>query len=180
MSLVALAAPAGCGQAERKAQQRTTPTATTTTEDSAYPVAYELRRAAGRKLAAANAWRVLEREGRVVATSEWDVYTAVVLSAWLDHHGVRLDVPSDLRSVLRRVAHEQELPLLLVSSEHRRYAGALARMRPTARRLRSFYERFTGERSADAGRAMRDWLRVFRLAVDAVDAEHIVLIPVAD
>jgi hypothetical protein len=31
---------------------------------------------------------------------EWDVYTAGVLSEC--HRGVRLDVPSDLRSVVRR------------------------------------------------------------------------------
>jgi hypothetical protein len=139
--IVAIAAPAGCGQGERppaKGQQRATPIATATTEASDYPVAYELRRAAARKLAAANATRVLKREGRVVATSEWDVYTAVVLSEWLNHHGVRLYVPRDLRSVLRRVANEQEHPLLVVSSEHRRYADALVRMRPTARQLQSF------------------------------------------
>jgi hypothetical protein len=177
--VVAISASAGCGQGDRPPPEREQ-RATATTDASDTPVAYELPTGAARRLAAADATRVLEREGRVVATSEWDVYTAVVLSEWLDHHGVRLDVPSDLRSVVRRVANEQELPLLVVSSEHRRYSEALARMRPTAHQLRSFYERFTGERSAEAGRAMRDWLRVFRRAVEAVDAEHLVVIPVPD
>jgi hypothetical protein len=115
-----------------------------------------------------------------VARSEWDGYAAVVLSEWLDDRGVPLDVPRDLHAVMDRVAREQEVSVLLVGSEHRRYAGRLARLRPTEGELRSFYERYTEQQSTDAGRAMLDWLRVFRRAFDGADAEHVVIIPVLD
>jgi hypothetical protein len=104
----------------------------------------------------------------------------VVLSEWLEDHGVRLDVPEELRPMAERVGSEQELPLLVVGAEHRRYAGELARLEPSPAELQSFYERFTEQRSAEAGRAMRDWLRVFRAAVDRADDEHVVVIPVLD
>jgi hypothetical protein len=48
------------------------------------------------------------------------------------------------------------------------------------RELRAFYERFTGEQSAEAGEAMLDWLRVFRVALRNADPEHVVIIPVPD
>jgi hypothetical protein len=71
-----------------------------------------------------------------------------------------LTVPADLRPVVRRLASEQELSLLVVASQHRRYAAALARLDPTGRELGSSYERFTHDDSAEAGQAMLDWLRV--------------------
>jgi hypothetical protein len=174
---------AGCGDGDAPASEdewHATPIPTTATEASEVPVAYRLRRDVARKLAAADAWRVIERKGRVIATSPWDGYTAVVLSEWLDDRGVRLDLPRDLRSVVRGVASEQELALLVVSSEHRRYADTLAQLHPTAPELRSFYERFTRDTSREAGRAMLDWLRVFRRAMGTADAKHLVLIRVLD
>jgi hypothetical protein len=183
ISLLVASAAAGCGRGEEpasKSQRPATPIPATTSGASAFPVAYQLRKSATLELAGADAWRVIERNGRVVAKSEWNAYTAVVLSEWLEDRGVRLEVPRDLRSVVRRVASEQELSLLIVSSEHRRYADALAQLRPTARELRSFYEHFTADESTDAGQAMLDWLRVFRLAIGNADADHLVVIPVLD
>jgi hypothetical protein len=183
VSLLVAFAGAGCGRGAEpasEAQPPATPIPTTTPGTSEFPVAYQLRRSAARKLADTDAWRVIERKGRVVAKSEWDVYTAVVLSQWLEDRGVRLDVPRDLRSLVQRVASEQELPLLVITSEHRRYADALAQLHPTGRELRSFYERFTADESTEAGQAMLDWLRVFRLAIGRADANHLVVIPVLD
>lgn len=108
------------------------------------------------------------------------MYTAVVLSEWLDDRGVRLDVPMALRSVVQRVASEQQLSLLIISWEHRRYADALAQIHPTGRELQSFHDRFTQDESTEAGQAMLFWLRVFRLAIGKADAKHVVVIPVLD
>jgi hypothetical protein len=175
---MALLVAAGCGQGDEPAS--TERPRATTTGASGGPVAYRLPSDAVRGLVTADAWQVIEREGQVVARSEWKPYTAVVLSEWLEDHGVRLDVPKELRAVVERVASEQELPLLVVGPEHRGYAGELARLHPTARELQSFHERFTEEPSAEAGRAMLDWLRVFRAAVEGADDGHLVVIPVLD
>jgi hypothetical protein len=175
-----LAVAAGCGQDDEpvsEARQRATPMATPAER---FPAAYRLERSAARRLATADAARVLERSGEVVARTEWEAYTAVVLAEWLDARGVPLDVPKDLRPMVRKVGSEQDLPLLVVSGEHRRYADALAGLHPSAPELRTFYERFSGEAPDDAGRAMLDWLRVVRHSLDAVDEDHVVVIPVLD
>jgi hypothetical protein len=78
---------------------------------------------------------------------------------------------------VERVANEQELTLLVVTGEHRRYAEVFARLDPTERELRSFYERFSQQTVDDAGQAMLAWLRVFRLALANADARHVVIIP---
>jgi hypothetical protein len=179
-----LAVPAGgCDRdsaPSSEARPPATPTATPKRESAASPVAYRLKTTAARALAGTQAARVIERRGRVVARSTWDGYQAVVLSEWLQRRHVRLGVPRDLRSVVRRVAGEQELSLLVVASEHRRYADALAALHPSERELRAFYERFSGEQSAEAGEAMLDWLRVFRVALRNADLDHVVIIPVSD
>ena len=183
MALLVAFAAAGCAggeEAASEAQRRSTPSPTTTTGPSKAPVAYQLRRGDALKLAGTDAWRMIERKGRTVARSEWDGYLAIVLSEWLDERGIRLDVPRDLRPVMQSLADEQELTLLVVSSEHQRYADALARLHPTERELRSFHERFTDDDSTDAGRAMLDWLRVFRLAIGNTDARHVVVIRLLD
>ena len=179
-----LAVPAGgCGRdaaSSTDAQRPATPTATPKREPAASPVAYQLKTTAARTLAGTQAARVIQRKGRVVARSTWDSYQAVVLSEWLERRDVRLGVPRDLRSVVRRVAGAHELSLLVVAPEHRRYAGALAALHPSERELRAFYERFSGEESAEAGEAMLDWLRVFRVALRNADMDHGVIIPVSD
>jgi hypothetical protein len=83
--------------------------------------------------ASSDAWKTLERHGRVVATTDWDGYLAIVLAEWLNKRGIHLlDVARDLRPVMRRFADEQDLPLLVVSSEDRRYADELTEMDPSA------------------------------------------------
>jgi hypothetical protein len=177
-ALLALAAVAGCGsQSDETPATKREPTPAAS-RPTAYPAAYRLGTAAARSLAGRNAMRVIAREGRVVARSQWDAYSAIVLSEWLGEHGVRLETPRGLRPVLRELASEQELPLLVVAREHRRYARTMARLDPTGRELRSFYEQYTHEESADAGRAMLDWLRILRTAIGRADARHVVLIPV--
>jgi hypothetical protein len=179
MLLLLVVVAGGCRNGDEPASgAHSTPIPTATPRPVAYPVAYRLRRSAALQLARADAWQLVEREGRVVARSEWDDgYAAIVLSEWLDERGIRLDLPSDLRSVVERLANEQELTLLVVTGEHRRYAELLARLDPTERELRSFYERFSGQTVDDAGQAMLAWLRVFRLALANADARHVVIIP---
>ena len=179
MLLLLVVAAGGCGHGDEPASEaHSTPNPTATSRPELYPVAYRLRRSAAVELARADVWSLIERQGRVVARSQWDDgYAAIVLSEWLDERGLRLEVPSDLRSVVKRLANEQELTLLVVSGEHRRYAKALARLDPTERELRSFYERFSQRKVEDAGRAMLAWLRVFRLALAHTDARHVVIIP---
>jgi len=99
----------------------------------------------------------------------------VVLTQWLHTQDVEFDVPGDLEPAV-----DQDLPLLVISSEHRRYAERLARLRPSESRLRAFYERFSETAMGTAGQAMRDWLRVVRLAVDETDRRHVVVIPLLD
>jgi hypothetical protein len=182
LAIVLQALAAGCANGDEPAtttRATPTPTPTATAQPTRYPVAYRLRMETALDLARTDAWRVIEREGRIVSRSESDDgYAAVVLAEWLDGQGVRLDVPRALRPVVERLAAEQELTLLVIGPEHRRHARALTRLRPTERELRSFYERFGEERSPDAGQAMLAWLRVFRRALDSADAAHVVVIPV--
>jgi hypothetical protein len=176
-SLLAFSTTA-CGSSDGvPAAPRATATAAAPTS---YPVAYRLARDAVRRLPDTDAWKEIERS-RVVASSEWEKpYAALVLSEWL--HGRRIDLrePRELRPALERLANEQELSLLILTAEHRRHAKALAKLHPTSRELRAFYEDFSEEDSPQAGEAMLDWLRVFRLAVANADARHVVVIPLLD
>ena len=144
---------------------------------SSYPVAYRIPNAIARKLPQADAYAVIEREGQVVAQTEWEDYTALVLSAWLEEkHGIRLDAP-EYRAVTSRLASEQELYVIAVTGEH---AAALQRLHPNERALRRYFARFTEDGYSEAGEAMLDWLRVFRLASSNADVNHVVVIPVLD
>ena len=104
----------------------------------------------------------------------------MVLTEWLHTRDVEFDVPRDLRPAVDGAGAEQDLPLLVISSEHRRYASRLARLHPSESRLRAFYERFSEASMGTAGQAMRDWLRVVRLAIDETDPRHVVVIPLLD
>ena len=179
MLLLLVAVAGGCGSGDEPASgDNSTPIPTALPRPEVYPVAYRLRRSAALDLARTDARQVIEREGRVVARSEWDDgYAAIVLAEWLDARGFQLALPRDLRSLVERLANEQELLVLVVSAEHRRYAEALARLDPTERELRSFYERFSRQKVDDAGQAMRAWLQVFRLALANADSQHVVIIP---
>jgi hypothetical protein len=143
------------------------------------PVAYRLSRTAARELAGADAWAVIEEQGRVVAESEWDKgHAALMLSEWLEQQGVPTDVPSDLLPVLERLAAEQDLTLWAITAEHLRNAETLARLDPGENELRLFHEHFSGQAQDDAGEAMLAWLGVTRAAFAQTDADHVVLIPI--
>jgi hypothetical protein len=159
------------------AAPRATPTPARPTS---YPVAYRLSRGAVRTLPETDAWKEIDRS-HVVASSEWQKpYPALVLVDWLHDQRIDLGEPRELRPVLERLAHEQELSLLILTAEHRRYAKALAKLHPSRRELRTFYEDFSEEDWPQAGEAMLDWLRVVRLAVANADARHVVVIPLLD
>jgi hypothetical protein len=130
-----------------------------------------------RRLATTDADPVIEREGHVVAETEWEDYTALVLSSWLEHeHGIALDAP-EYRAVTSRLAGEHELLLIVLTRAH---ADALRRVRPSERELRTYFTRFTEDGYPEAGAAMLDWLRVFRRAATSADAHDVVVIPVID
>ena len=145
-----------------------------------YPVAYELPRSVAGRLADVDAMRLIEREGRVVATSEWEPYTVVVLDEWLRGRGIVFDEPDDLTPVRRRVGSSQDLSLLVISSEDRRLAGRLARLHPSESRLRTFYERFNEVALGTAGEAMLDWIEILKRVVAEADSQHVVVIPLLD
>jgi hypothetical protein len=56
-------------------------------------------------------------------------------------------------------------------------ADALDDLHPKKRRLAAFYNRWAKDRVPQAGDAMLDWLRVFRLAVRAGGEGHVIIIP---
>jgi hypothetical protein len=176
-ALTAALVAIGCGSnSEPQSSSTASPTATSTASPR-YPVAYRIPEASARKLPHADAYAVIEREGDVVAASEWEDYTALVLSAWLeDKHGIRLDA-LEYRSVTSRLASEQELYVIVVTGEH---AAALWRLHPSERALRRYFARFTDDGYSEAGEAMLDWLRVFRRAASSADGDDVVVIPLLD
>jgi hypothetical protein len=183
----------GCGS-DAEQQSRSTPTRTptatatstatptstataTSTATPRYPVAYRIPKALARRLVEADAYALIERAGNVVAETEWETYTALVLSAWLDErHGIRLEAP-EYRTVMSRLALEQELQVIVITREH---ADILRRLRPSEHELRRYFARFTEDGYPEAGEAMLDWLRVFRRATSNADLDDVVVIPLLD
>jgi hypothetical protein len=175
---------AGCGGRDAAAPQpqpRTTAATASAQQATDAAVAWRIDKDAARRLADGDALTTLRRAGHVAARGPSDGYAAVVLAEWLDARDVRLDPPPGLRATVERVAGEQEVSLLVFGRQHRRYVAKLAQLRPSARELRSFYARFTGEAaSPGAADAMRGWLRVFRQAIRQTDVRHVVVVPVLD
>jgi hypothetical protein len=117
-SLARTATPTAAATATSTAAATATSTAAATATSTAAPVAYRIPEAIALKLPHADAYAVIEREGDVVAESEWEDYTAPVLSAWLeDKHGIRIDA-LEYRSVTSRLGSEQELYVIVVTGEH--------------------------------------------------------------
>ena len=172
--LVALMLLAGCSSEEdpRPATEPPPP--------APVPAAFALSEGALERLPAS--YDVLERDGRVAASTEWDPYLAIVLTEYLRGRGIRLDdLPSRLEELAVQVSDRQEVAVMLLTDEHRRrYARPLARLRPSADELARFYERFTEESDPDAGRGMLDWLRVLRSALPQAQGETTVVIPLPD
>jgi hypothetical protein len=169
----------GCGS-DADQQSRSTPTRTATATSTAtprHPVAYRIPKALARRLVEADAYALIERAGNVIAETEWEAYTALVLSAWLDErHGIKLEAPQ-YRTVMSRLALEQELHVIVVTREH---ADALRRLRPSEHELRRYFARFTEDGYPEAGQAMLDWLRVFRRATSNADVDDVVVIPLLE
>jgi hypothetical protein len=167
--LVALTA-IGCGS-DSEPRSRVAPTSTATPR---YPVAYRITEAVARRLPEGDALAMIERSGQVIAETEWEDYTALVISAWLEEaHDIKLEAP-EFREMTSRLASEQELSVIVVSGEH---ADALRRLHPREHTLRRYFDRFTEDGYPEAGEAMVDWLRVFRRATSSADAGHVVAIP---
>jgi hypothetical protein len=169
LMLMALMA-AGCGSESAPPPPDPTPEQAPT-----YPAAYLIDADAAQRLAdAGDPYVALERDGRVLAETQWEAYSAVGLMAWLEERGISVD-SSRYDGLVARLG--EDLPGLAIGPEH---AAELRRLRPSERALSRYYYAFTEDGFGDAGRAMLDWLRIFRLAADSADARHVVLIPLVD
>jgi hypothetical protein len=180
--LLLAACVSACGDDEAGSQPpRSTAHGATTSQVSDTAAAWRIRMDTASRLSDTNAWETIQRSGEVVARGgQAKGYAAVVLDEWLDRHGVALSPPLRLRSVLERVADQQELTLMVFGTEHRRAGATLTKLHPSRRELRSFYRDFTGEDSQDAGDAMLEWLGVFRKAIRNTDSHHVVVVPLLD
>ena len=167
--LVAALVVAGCGS-ESRPQPRPTPERAPT-----YPAAYLIEADAAQRLAAAeDPFAALERDGRVIAETQWEPYSAAVLIAWLDERGISVS-SSRYDDLVARF--DEDLPVLAIGPEH---AAELRRARPSERALTRYYYAFSEEGFGDAGRSMLDWLRIFRLAAERTNTRQVVLIPLID
>ncbi len=170
--LVALMA-VGCGSESAEAPSPTP----ARTEPPTFPAAYLIDADATRRLADADEpFRALARDGRVIAETQWESYSAAVLDAWLEERGISVD-SRRYRGLAAQLGEKHELPVLAIGPEQ---AAALRRLRPSERAFTRYYDAFTEDGFPEAGRAMLDWLRIFRLAAERADARHVVLIPLID
>lgn len=174
--VIAVVALTGCSP-DKKPDRSRAPA-----EPQTEPVAYALDRATLRELR--HDYGRIVTDGREVAASEWDAYIGIVLVTYLEDHGIRLDDgPAELLREAERISRAQEAELMLLGDWHRRrYAKRLARLSPPAGELGDFHAEFTEEElpRAEAERAMRDWLRVFRQALANVSPETVVVIPLLE
>ena len=140
-----------------------------------YPAAYLVDADAARRLTdAEDPILALERDGRVIAETQWESYSAAVLIAWLEERGISVG-SSRYDGLVARF--DEDLPIIAIGPEH---AANLRRLHPSERALSRYYSAFTEEGFGDAGQSMLDWLRIFRLAAERTDARQVVLIPLID
>jgi hypothetical protein len=170
---------AGCGEGgEPAARADATPTPTATaTPEGRFDIAYKLPRDVARELHEGDAYELLDEKGEVIARSDFDDTTFYPLVEWLEKRGIDIEDPGELTPVWRSVEAEQDLYLVVVTTDSS-VADALDDLRPGKRRLAAVYNRWTEERFPAAGEARADWLRIIRLAVREGDRRNVVIIPI--
>ena len=177
-----LIAVAGCSSDEEEPPARTEPPPAVTTEPPParpVPVAHALDRAALRRLPADVA--AIEAKGRPVASTEWDGFVGTVAAYYAEEHGVPLfDPPAEFKRLFETVARQGLTILVFDDSQRRRYASKLARLRPSARVLQTFYDEFTEDPIPDAGEGVRDWLRVLRESLARARGDTVVVVAMLD
>ena len=165
LAIAALVA-SGCGSDRETASPEPTP----------YPVAFEIDRSVASRLPEGDAYETIERTGSVVGATNWEMYFALALDAWLSERGIDVGAP-EFDDVASRLADEQSFNVIFITGEHER---ALARLRPRERRLTRYYELFSEESFAPAGKAMLEWLEIFRDAAQSADPDSVVVIRLID
>jgi hypothetical protein len=169
----------GCGSEEKRVAAATaTPTATATPEGR-FPVAYRVPIPVVRKLDEGDAGKLIREEGELIARSDYDTITNYVLAEWLQKRGIEVEDPGVLGPTVSNVYDEQSRYLMIISQDPK-VADALDELRPSKRRLAAFYNNYGGaeqEPYAQAGEAMLDRLRIFRIAARAGDERHVVILP---
>jgi hypothetical protein len=175
-ALLVLAALVGCGGGE-KPTAAATATATATPEGR-FAVAYKVAIHVVRRLDEGRADKLIREEGEVIARSDFDLITSTILADWLSKRGIEVEDPGVLTPTYRSVYKKQGIYLMIVSADPA-VADALDELHPKKRRLAAFYNHWGGEtdRVPQAGDAMLDWLRVFKLAVRAGGEGHVIIIP---
>ena len=115
---------------------------------------------------------------RPVARTEWDDYVTVVLLEYLDEkRGVDL-LHSRFDRIAKRIGDEQDATTIVLSyDQRRRYARRLARLHPSGKELRRYYERFTEERAPDIGEGMQRALEVVRAGLRRTTPHEVVVMP---
>jgi hypothetical protein len=172
---------AGCGSDDEPAAAGTpkaTPTATASPEGR-FPVAYKVPVKVMPRMDEGDALTTIREEGEVIAATDFDILTGFILADWLRRRDIEVDDPAVLAPTVRGVLEKQDDYLLIVSKDPE-VADALEDLRPNKRRLAAFYNGYGGgedEPFPQAGEAMLDWLRIFRLASRAGDEDHVVIIP---
>ena len=137
LALALALALAGCGAQDAAAPAPAPSPRPAAATPANGPVAYVMPRSAAPSLGGADPFE--QAEG--FAESEWEGYPAIVLIEWLGDRGIDLEEPPDLRRVSERLAREQELPLVFIAPEHRRFAARLDRLRPSDETLQRFSDR---------------------------------------
>jgi hypothetical protein len=111
------------------------------------------------------------------ATATPDRRFDIAYKLWLERRGIEVEDPGELTPMWRSVEKRQDLYLMIMTTDDQ-VAGALAELRPSKRRLAAVYRRWTQTEVPDAGEAMVEWLRIFRLAVREGDRRNVVVIPI--
>ena len=113
-------------------------------------------------------YKLLERQGKVVARLDQRGSFAIALREYLAKRGIELEPRAKIANIRDAVSAEHEVALLILTNDtRRRLARKLGAIRPRAGELNRFYVRFTEEKDPDAGKAMVAWLAVHRVALAA-------------
>jgi hypothetical protein len=181
LALTATAGLAGCGDDGPGERAATVGRRASPAPQSPYAVAYAVARDDLPELARAPLPDALE-DAEVVATSESEPYTLVVLQEWLHERGIDIEPPAALDEAADAASRRWDASVVVIAAEHaRRYGRRLAKLHPSREELGEFYDEFNAGSWPGSGRAMAHWLGIVQRSVERVgDDGGTVVIPVTD